>query len=903
MRADDPIGARGPSDGSLLATKFHVPPVKPGHVARQRLIDCLDATAPRDLVLVCAPAGSGKTALLAEWSRHHADETAWVSLDPGDGDPARFWRHLIAAIEPFRPGVMPLADTLADAGSAPLETIATGLINHVARDRSPLVLVLDDYHHVEDAAVHRSVDFLLDHEPEAMRLVIASRVEPPLSVPRRRAGGRLTEIRAADLRFTEREAAALLGQAGEPVSEQASTALTERTEGWATGLQLAAVSLRDQPSIEAFVAAFSGSHRYVLDYLTEEVLEQQDGPVRDFLLETSVLERLTADLCDAVTGRTDGQAMLERIERANLFLVPLDDVRGWWRFHHLFADLLRARLVADRPGRVIELHRAAAAWFDERDLGDAAIQHALAAGDTLWAARLVERHADGRLRAGEGSTLRGWLDRLPESLIAERPRLLLARADLALVSGDSQAFEQPFTAAERALASAPEILDEPYEPAGGDPGSLLANVPAALAIGRAHLAELSGDAAATGEYAARADALVDDDQWMLGILVRAHEAVSALLAGDVEDAAAGFAASFERCREAGERVLASRSLTLGGRAYRAAGRLDRALEFYREGLDWLAPAGSRPAPAAGPVWVGIAEVEYQRDRLDEAEAALDRGLGLCRELAEAISGSPQPLANGLALAAWIRQARGDPDGASSAMTLALATAPASSVTSLLNPVPVLAGRLRLAHGDLDAVVRWTEDRGLSTEAVGEFACEPEQLLFGRVLIARGRPDAAVRMLDRLALAAAGRAGSRIQIETLRALALAADGRLDEATTTVRRALDSGWDHGWRRVFIDEGPPMAALLDRVPSAPSALLAAFGAHPPAPSFGLVEPLTERECEVLRLVAAGRPNREIAGALFVTLDTVKKHVTHILGKLGAANRTEAVARARALGLLDDP
>jgi LuxR family maltose regulon positive regulatory protein len=918
------IGARGAGSTSLLATKLRVPSVKPGYVARRRLIDRLDGAASRDLVLVCAPPGFGKTSLLAAWCSQRPENVIWLSLDPADNDPARFWRHLMAAFDRLRPGIAALAEGLLGPGSGSLDRLATLLVNQLESVESDVVVVLDDYHHVEDGLVHASVGFLVEHGPPQLHVVIATRMDPPLAVARLRAGERLAEIRAAELRFTEGEAADLLQPVVEFASPSTSAALVERTEGWAAGLQLAALSLRDQPSIDDFVASFSGSHRFVLDYLTEEVLERQPPEVRDFMLETSVLDGLTADLCDAVTNRSDSQAVLEGIERANLFLIPLDDIRGWWRFHHLFADLLRARLAAERPERLVAVHRAAAEWHDDRDMADEAISHARAAGDELWAARLFERHADAWLRAGEGATLRGWLDALPESLVATRPRLLLAEADLALTSGDTEAFERPLVAAEQALASAPDVLDEPYEPVGGGPGSLLENVGAALAIGRAHLAELSGDAATTSAFTAQADALLDEHEWRLGILVRAHESVAALLAGAVDEAAAGFQATFDQCRSAGERVVPSRSLEMGGLAHRAAGRLDEALAFQRAGLEWLETPGTGLNPAAGPSYVVVAEIEYERNRLDASEDALEQALGRCEALAEGTGGSAQPLANALATAAWLRFARGDVDASRQAMAEAVAVAPRPHVTSLLNPVPASAARFRLAQGDMAAAVRWTVSLGLTPEGPASFACEPEQLLLARVLIAESRYDDAARLLDRLRVAADARPGSLIRIEVLRALALAGTRRADDATAALRRAFDLGWDQGWRRVFLDEGEPMAALLHRVaitrPAHASdrsreralALLAALESpdrrqtgptRAGAAAGRLVEPLSEREMEVLGLLAAGRSNRQIADELFVTVDTVKKHVTHILGKLEAANRTEAAARARDVGLLDQP
>src|SRR5690349_9743792 len=374
----------------LLATKLHVPRPQPGFVRRRRLLQALGEGLARGRVLVCAPAGFGKTALLADWARG-GRLVAWLSLDSGDSDPARFWRYAVAALDRVRPG---LAGRVGPPLPHSFEGLVTALINDLATDPGPdeVLLVLDDYHLVDSGPVHESVAFVLENLPPGLRVVVSGRADPPLPLARQRGRGQLAELRAADLRFTDQEAADLLGEtAGPGLPEAAVAALVDRTEGWAAGLQLAALSLRGQPDPAGFVAAFTGSHRFVLDYLTDEVLERQDEQVRGFLLETSVLDRLSGELCDAVTGRTGSQAMLERVERAGLFLVPLDEGRGWWRYHHLFADLLRTRLQRDQPGRVRELHPAAAAWSAEHDLADEAVQHALAAGDAAWAGRLTER--------------------------------------------------------------------------------------------------------------------------------------------------------------------------------------------------------------------------------------------------------------------------------------------------------------------------------------------------------------------------------------------------------------------------------------------------------------------------------------------------------------------------------
>jgi LuxR family transcriptional regulator, maltose regulon positive regulatory protein len=423
----------------LLATKLHVPGPQQDFVPRPRLAERLDEGLSRGLVLVCAPAGYGKTVLLADWARRGPRPVAWLSLDASDNDPARFWRHAVAALDRVCPGIGGRAGPLLGPPGPPsFEPLVTTLINELAAQPSAddVLLVLDDYHMLDSRPVHASLGFLLEHRPPGLQVALSSRADPPLALARLRARGQLAELRAAELRFTADEAAALLQQAAAGPSvtlpDADVAALTARTEGWAAGLQLAGLSLRGQADVAGFVAAFTGSHRHVLDYLAEEVLERQGEEVHAFLLQTSVLERLSGPLCDAVTGHTGSQALLEQVEREGLFLVPLDEVRGWWRYHHLFADLLRARLRGEQPGRVAQLHRNAATWYQEHGLSDDAINHAAAGGEMTRAARLIEQNFDEvyYLR-GEAATIQRWLSALPADLVRSRPRLLLAQAFLA----------------------------------------------------------------------------------------------------------------------------------------------------------------------------------------------------------------------------------------------------------------------------------------------------------------------------------------------------------------------------------------------------------------------------------------------------------------------------------------
>ena len=907
----------------VLATKLHVPRLGPGLVARPRLTERLDEGLGRGLVLVCAPAGYGKTVLLAGWARRARPPPAWLSLDGGDNDPARFWRHALAALDRARPGVGAwVGPLLGPPAPASFEPLVTALINELAAGPGgdPVLLVLDDYHLIGAPQVHASVDFLLEHRPAGLHLVVAGRSDPPLALARLRARGQLAEVRAADLRFTAGEAAALVRQVATlpeaALPDAAAAALTARTEGWAAGLQLAALSLRGQPDVTGFVTAFTGSHRYVLDFLAGEVLDRQDQQLRAFLLETSVLERLCGPLCDAVTGRAGTQRLLERIERAGLFLVPLDEVRGWWRYHHLFADLLRARLQAERPDRVPALHRAAATWHEQQGPADDAIRHALAAGETTWAARLIERQFDEyyNLR-GEAATVQRWLSPLPADLLGSRPRLLLAQALLAAHGGDVAAAEPLLNAAERASGDA---VDEPFEPTIGRAASMLVNVRALIAIHRAYFAELRNDADGTSAFAAKALAEINEGERLLDSMSRWNRAVADWLCGRLAEAERAFVPSVAGRQAAGLPTWSAWGSYELAQVQRAQGRLDAAMRTCRQALEFTAPPGRPPMPAAGPSYVGLGEVAYQRHEIDDALRHVTEGIRLCRQFIYTT-----PLAAGLATLAWLRQASGDPAGALDAIGEAVQAAPGPG--GMLNTVPAQRARLLLAQGDLTGAARWTTEVRLSADDEPDYPREPGHLVLARVLLARGEAGRALALLDRLHAAAAAqdRAGSLIEIGALRALALAAGGDEASAVAALAGALALACPQGHVRVFADEGRPMAVLLGRLIAAqrtgraaarvPLECLArlqrAFDADSSAPGHrpgtaaavqGIVEPLTSRELEVLQLLAAGMPNQGIARQLVVSLDTVKKHVSHVLGKLGAASRTEAVARARQLGLI---
>jgi LuxR family maltose regulon positive regulatory protein len=910
-------GGAAPGRDVLVATKFHVP--RAGFVPRPRLLARLAEGVGRGVTVVCTPAGFGKTTMLGDWARRSRRRAAWLSLDAGDNDPARFWRYVAAALARARPGIdAPVVALLRGPHQPPLEAVATAVVNELTSvpGEGEVVLVLDDYHLVEAPPVHESVAFLLDRLPPGLRLVLSSRADPPLPLARLRARGQLAELRATDLRFTVAETAAFLREVtGLDLPAASVAALQDRTEGWAAGVQLAALSLRRHADPDGFIETFAGSNRYVLDYLTGEVLAGQPEHVLCFLLETSVLERLCGPLCDAVTGRTGSQKMLEELDRANLFVVPLDEVRHWWRYHHLFADLLRARLERERPAALPGLHHAAAAWHEKHGLADDAVRHAVAAGETSWAARLVERHVETLLRRSEGATLGRWLSVLPAESIRARPRLCLAQAIAAVVSGRLEAVEPLVADAERAFAAAG---DEPHEPSVGRALSVLANVPASIAFLRADVARLRGDAARALDFDAQALAHLGEDDWLMRSQVAWNLATVHWMRGELGEAERALADLVAERVAAGEGYLAMRVCYDHSEVLLAQGRLAAAHRTYQRALEIAGEAGQQPPPS-GMAHAGLAEVLYERNELAAAHGHAAQAAALCRQLA-----FTQPLARSLAMLARIRQAQGDTAGALEAIGQAERVTLSPQLAAMYNPVPAWRARMLLATGEAAAAARWASERGLRADDEPSYPREREYLALARVLLAEHAPGQALRLLDRLQAKAAAqqRTGSVIEIAALRALALADDGDQAAASACLAEALALAAPEGYMRVFADEGAPMARLLDRLAAAqrtgrvmfagpvPQAYLNQLSqacqpaAAPPAPRDaaigGLAEQLTDRELEVLRLLAAGRSNQQVADELVITLATVKKHVGHILGKLAASNRTQAVARARVLGLL---
>jgi LuxR family transcriptional regulator, maltose regulon positive regulatory protein len=897
---------------SLVSTKLRPPEARPKLVARPRLTEKLEREAGRRLTLVSAPAGFGKSTLLGEWLSQEERPVAWVSLDEGDNDPARFLSYLVAALNTVEEGIGEGALAALRSSEPPrIEALTGALINEMAALPGELAVVLDDYHLIDSESVHRIVAFLLEHLPENTHLIISSRVDPPLPLARLRARDQILEIGASELAFTPEETAAFLrGVMGVDLSTEDVATLEERTEGWIAGLQLAALSMRDRKDISGFVEAFSGSHRDVLDFLAEEVLERQLTNVREFLLKTSILDGLSGALCDALTGRDDGQRTLQHLERENLFVVALDDERRWYRYHHLFADFLRGRLGREGPGHDAGLHRRAAAWYEGNGWVSEAVGHALAAGDDERAARLVEHNAQALVLRGEGATVDRWMAALPAGLVRSRPRLSLARAMWALIAGRADEVEPLLTDAERALATA----DQPHETPVEEAASGLGNVPGTVAQLRAELARQRGDAESAIRFAQRALTHAGEGDLSLRYLSRWNLADATLMQGRVGEAEEALADLVRDPWATGpRRYLAVRACYALAQAQRGQGRLGAALETCQYAFELATESGLRAAAGVGHV--GLAEILREKNELDDALEHATEGVALCRQL-----GYVQKLVLSLTVLARVRQARGGQAGAVEAIGEAERVLPSPEV--VVDPifsVAVQRARLLLAQGEVSAAARWVAERRLSVEDGPSYLSEPEHLVLARVLLAEGKPEQARMLLERLLAAAeaAGRTDSVIEIVALQALARWAGNRKELAVNTLARALALAEPEGYVRTFVDEGPPMVALLSEVlnarqrgsldPPVPAhylrKLLAATerdatGAAPP--TVGLSEPLTGREREVLVLIAAGKSNRRIAQELFVGLGTVKTHLRNLYRKLDVQSRTQAVARARELNLL---
>jgi LuxR family maltose regulon positive regulatory protein len=883
----------------LLETKLHAPRRRRGVVHRPRLTNRLVGRDRPALTLVSAPAGFGKTTLLADWFAGDEQDrlTAWLSLDARDNDPAVFVSYLVAALQRVAPDVGATALSLLQSSPSALEAVVATLLNDLDALATDIVLVLDDYHVIESTELHEAVVFLLEHLPPQVHIVVASRADPPFPLARLRARGELWEIRVADLRFTADEAAAYFSDAmGLELTAENIDALEARTEGWIAALQLAALSMQGRDDVAAFIDSFTGDDRFVVDYLAEEVLARQPEDIRSFLLHTAVLGRMTGSLCDAVTGASGGTAMLDELDRANLFLVPLDDRRLWYRYHHLFGDVLRARLLGEQPERVHELHRRASAWYDDHGDRPEAIGHALAGEDPERAARLIELAAPAMRQARQEATLRGWLEALPEDLFQARPVLSTTLVGARMASGDTAGVEPLLQNAEQwiegRIDAAPIVFDR----------NEFSRLPAQVAMYRAALALLGGDIAGTIFHANRIVELAEpSDHLLLGgaaaLIGLAHWAV-----GELEAARTRYAEAVQHFIDAHfiPDVLGC-SLALGDIQVEQ-GLLDGARATFEAGLE---QARDRPGlRGTADMHVGLSELFLERNDLEQAAQHLHAS----RELGEH-AGLPQHAYRWRVATARLLAVRGDLDGALELLDEAERFYN-TDFSPAIRPIPALKARLHLAHGDLAAARRWANDRGLTADDDLDYVHEFEYITLARTLLADGNDrsiEAAVNLLDRLLAAAeqAERTGRAVEILVLLALARHTSGDHATAATALEEALVRAAPERFVRVFLDEGPTMTALLRSASlhgaargHAQRVLGASSGERATSFRTGLVDELSSRELDVLRLLRSDLSGPDIARELLVSLNTLRTHTKNIYAKLGVNNRREAIRRAAELG-----
>ncbi len=887
----------------LISTKLHMPQYRREMVPRPRFQDQLTEARTNRLLLISAPAGFGKTSLLSQWLAEQRNTTAWITLDRSDNDLARFLRYLSSGIQQAAPGT---GTTVIDILNSPqaetpeIEPLLTLLINDLAEAANDIFIVLDDYHIIENINIHRGISFFIENMPNQVHLVISTRSDPPLPLARWRARRQMLEIRGDDLRFSSAETGELIKMLTEhELSADELNILGEKTEGWAAGLQMAALSLLGKSDIAGYIKTFSGSNRYIMDYLVEEVLHSQTKETEAFLLQTSILERLNSQLCEAVTGQPGGQQQLENLENENMFLIPLDDRRQWYRYHRLFADLLSIRLQESQPELVTELHLRAARWFENNDYLTEAITHALASGNQMYTAKLVEKAAIELITRGELSTLTHYHELLPKEITSARPVLCVYFSWNFIFTGRIPESELLLDQAETILNGEPP--DEQNKDLRGN-----------IEVQRAFAADIRGDIPGAIELLNKADEHLAKTNYLMRSVIPFIRARAYRLNGDMVKTNEQLREVARLARESGNiMTLATATYDLAS-TWKIEGKLRQAAALYEETLKTATEKKARRFGTVAKIDAGMSDL--RREWNDLAAAG--------RDVQEAIAGmklwrNPTDLVIANMMQARIQQAQGDLDGALASVEKAEQIKQKATV---FEPIGTMLEtdrvKLWLNRGNTAAVNDWLE-KHQTTDNQPALLRELEELTRARVFLAQGKLPQALRILDNIEQGAegGGRFGRLIEILIMKALADKTQGESDKAITSLAKALYLAEPEGYLRSFIDEGKPMAELLytlrHRQLMHPheyqigkdylSKLLAAFPeTHKPG-NTGLFEELSSREMEILRLLAEGKTNKQIAGELIISPGTVKAHTANIYRKLDAVNRTQAIALAREHKLLN--
>jgi LuxR family maltose regulon positive regulatory protein len=870
----------------LLKTKLYMPSVRTVHVTRPRLLDHLnkdlglDAIYTRKLTLICAPAGYGKTTLVVDWLNTLSLQIAWFSLDEGDNDPVRFLTYLITAIKEIHLEFGAAAlEMLQSPQVPPPEILISTLLNEISAIESPFVLVLDDYHLIQTPLIHQHLNFLVEHLPPQMHMVIATREDPPLPLSRLRARGQLLEIRQMDIRFTLEETTSYLENViSRDLSSENIAAVERRTEGWVTGMQLLALSLQKHPDTNEFIRSFTGSDRYVLDYLFEEVFNRQAEGVQDFLLKTSILDNLSAGLCEAVTRRTDSGEILESLDHANLFILPKDQTQTWYRYHRLFLELLQHRLRMNSEISLQELHSKASQWYQDQGYLENAIQHALKGNDWERSAALICQVSDALLKGGAIVTMIKWFKKIPAEVIFSNPEYCLTHAWTLLLTG---------------LVNEADPFLNAAEDMAGDDTLLLGQIASAQAF----QAQTLGDEPCLIERSELALRLLPEDDLSSRSILALNLGIAYWHNGEMANTERVLNEALPAARQTNNKYVEISALFFLARVYAVKGQLQRAFGFFSRIVD--VPVR---VPIVALAHLDLSAIHMEWNDLNNASLHLEKGMemiGTGRNLEFQIAGLMQK--------ARLQVAQGEVQGA-------LDTLDECTQIEDVNEIPArtrsrkaaCAVEVCIAAGDLDGATRWAE------RAVDELDAHPFYrylyLTPVRLLLAQNKFPEAYKLLEKAYRSAhqAGWAYGLIAIHLMQTLAAPNNAAALDAITD---ALNLAQPEKFMRSFVDGGTGLVPVLTEAarrgvhPQYVGDILSAIEGQPGEGDVTLppgIEPLSNRELEVLRLLAAGLTNRQIAEQLVVSISTVKSHVHHICGKLGVSNRSQAVARSRQLGLI---